>query len=202
MMMYKKILINCFTLAVLMLSGLTASFASEDKALDLINVLSKDTLAVIADDKISADIKEQKLVKLFEESVDTKWIAKFVLGKYWSDVPQEKQNIYTALYHKFLLQSYVPKFKSYTDQKIEILDSSKEYENEYLVRTEIKSASDPVLAVNYKVRLNQDGSYKIFDIVAEGVSMITTQRSEFSSILSRQGVDHLIEQLEKRTSAK
>jgi hypothetical protein len=56
MMMYKKILINCFTLAVLMLSGLTASFASEDKALDLINVLSKDTLAVIADDKISADI--------------------------------------------------------------------------------------------------------------------------------------------------
>lgn len=198
--MCKKLFIYFLVFAIMVFPLTKSVYASEEMALNLIKDLGKDTLSIIANDKLSVAVKEKKLIELFEYSVDTKWIAKFVLGRYWDDLTEEKQNLYSNLHHNFLLQSYVPKFKTYTDQKIDIIDSDKEFENEYLIQTEIKSTKGPVFRVNYKVRLNEDGSYKIFDVVAEGISMITTQRSEFASIVSRNGVDNLIEKLQQRIS--
>ena len=75
-----------------------------------------------------------------------------------------------------------------------------EYQNEYLVKTEIKSENNKSFRIDYKIRKESDGSYKIFDIIAEGISMITTQRSEFGSILSRNNISFLIEKLEAKVS--
>ena len=58
--------------------------------------------------------------------------------------------------------------------------------------------SEPVL-VDYRVRESKNtkggSGYKIFDVIVEGVSLITTQRSEFASVITNNGIDYLIGQL-------
>ena len=69
-------------------------------------------------------------------------------------------------------------------------------DGEYTVAMQMKSdenGSEPV-DVNYRVR-KQGDTYKIFDVIVEGVGLLTTQRSEFSSVIADKGIDYLIDQL-------
>jgi phospholipid transport system substrate-binding protein len=188
-----RIFLFLFTIS---LAANALSAPSADGANKFVNKVGDTTLKIVSS-KSTAIQKEQELTKLFESSVDINWIATFVLGSYSHDVSPEQTAEYNELYHKFLLKSYVPKFKQYTNQKIVIINTQPESAGEFVVQTEIKTAGQPSVLVDYKVRM-ESGQYKIFDIVAEGVSLITTQRSEFGSILSRKGVGFLIEKLKEK----
>lgn len=161
--------------------------------------VSNTTLNVVSSGKMTIDQKDKTLRDLFEKSVDTTWISRFVIGVYWRDASDEQKSKYTEFYHKFLMDSYVPKFRSYTDQKFELKSVEALENDEYLVQTEIYTHDKPSLRVDYKIRKGSDGKYKIFDVIAEGVSLITTQRSEFGSIVSRNGIDYLIDKLKARS---
>ncbi len=172
---------------------------NSNEALAYVKDVSDKALSIITDSKVKEGDKTAKLSKLFEDSVDTQWIARFAMGTYWRDASDEQKNEYTKLHKQFLINSYVPKFKQYTNQKIVIKKAHlTDTDNEYMVETEIVNADGVSISVDYKVRKNNNGKYQIFDVVAEGVSLITTQRSEFGSILSRKGVDSLITQLKGR----
>lgn len=143
--------------------------------------------------------KEDELSALFNSVVDVDWMARFVIGRYWNTATPEEQKKYASLYQKFLTQSYVPKFRDYTDQKLVIKKSYEEDTDEYIVETVVVSSSNQPVAVSYRVR-KAGKMYRIFDVIAEGVSLITTQRSEFGSILSREGLAVLITKLEQKTA--
>ncbi len=192
-----RVLVICF--ALLMSAPVHADVKG---AQEFVEKLGDTTIETAKSTDLSVEDKEKKLIDLFENAVDTGWIAKFVLGQYWRDIDEEKQENYKNLYHKYLLQTYVPEFKTYTDEKLKFLGSEQEYENEYIVKTEIVSSEGKVYRVDYKVREDEKGNYKIFDIVAEGISLITTHRSEFGSIVSRKNVDFLIKKLEQKVNRK
>jgi phospholipid transport system substrate-binding protein len=160
-----------------------------------VRTVSDNALKIIKDGNIDDKKKEQKLIALFENVVDTKWIARFVLGSNWNSATEAQKSEYVELHHKFLINSYIPKFKQYTNQKIDFKKVHEEGNLEYMVETEITQPDKAAIRVDYKVREDASGKYKIYDVVAEGVSLITTQRSDFASILSRGGLDDLIKKL-------
>jgi phospholipid transport system substrate-binding protein len=143
-------------------------------------------------------IKEQQLSKLFDESVNTEWIAQFVMGKYWNDASEAQKTMYLQLHKQFLLNNYIPKFKEYSNEKVIFKNFFDEDNDEYLVETQIIKSDGTAIKVDYRVRKTSENKYQIFDVIAEGVSLITTQRSEFASILSRKGVDYLIKKLKAK----
>ena len=177
---------------------LTSANASAQGARNFIKEVSDKAVVLIKDDNTNELIKKQQLSKLFEDSVDTNWISKFVMGKYWRETSEAQRSVYLKLHRQFLINSYVPKFKSYTNQKILFKNFFDEGNDEYMVETEIVQNDGTAIKVDYKVRKTLEGKYKIFDVVAEGVSLITTQRSEFASILSRKGVDYLLKKLKAK----
>lgn len=171
--------------------------ASAEGARDFIQNVSDQTLGILASASLDVSQKERKLDELFRQSVDMDWIARFVIGRHWRTASEEQRTRYSELYGKFLINSYVPKFREYTNQKFVLKKFLAEEEGEYIVQTEIVSPDTSPIRVDYRVR--QEGeTYKIFDVVAEGISLIATQRSEFGSILSRSGLDSLIEKLAAR----
>lgn len=186
------------TFIILNISVLASASASAEGAKQFIKKVSDDVVKLIKNDNTNELIKEQQLSKIFEDAVDTKWISKFVMGKYWRETSQAQKTVYLKLHRQFLVNSYVPKFKNYTDHQILFKNFFDEGNKEYLVETEIVQDDGTSVKVDYKVRKNNDGKYKIFDVVAEGVSLITTQRSEFASVLSRKGVDFLIKKLKAK----
>lgn len=172
------------------------AIASDNPAYNFIDNVSNDALQIIKSN-ISAAQKEEKLVDLFVASVDTKWIARFAIGKYWREATEQQRDNYINVHRKFLLSNYIPKFKEYTNQRIKIGKSYADgkSDNEYVVETQIISKDGTAVNISYKVRKSEDGKYMIFDVIAEGVSLIITQRSDFASILARGGVDVLIKKL-------
>lgn len=148
----------------------------------------------------SSSSKEDKLDDIFVEVMDIDWIAKFVLGKYWNTLDDSKKTQYMKHYREYLISSYVPLFKDYNGQKLDIKDIKTIKQSQYLVVTDIEP-SDPQTAsyrVEYRVHFDS-GTFRVRDIIAEGISMITTQRSDFASILNTSGFDALIQKLKEKS---
>ena len=148
--------------------------------------------------------KESKLNDIFLKSVDTKWIGKFSLGQYWRSITPPQQDQFLNLYSKYLTGMYVPNFRKYTGNVVKVTGAKELRANEYLVQTVIV---DPInsagnIQINYMLRQDPAGLEKfvIFDVIAEGVSLITTQRAELGSVMANQGFDSMMSLLKRKTS--
>ncbi len=191
-----KFFLICFVLASAQLSTAQAATAKDVEI--FVNTLGNKVLDLLKDKKISEPEKEAQLKNIFRENVDTDWIGQFVLGKFWREAKPEQQKRYLELYRDFLIESYTGRFKEYTGESFKITGSRDEGNNKFLLNTEIVRPNNPSVIVDYKVKTNNGSGFKVYDIVVEGVSLITTQRSEFTSVVSKNGLDALINALEKR----
>jgi phospholipid transport system substrate-binding protein len=193
--MKKSFFMNLATLSlgIFLLFGSNNALANANEAQKFVEKVSNDALAII-NSKANTKQKEDKLSTLFLASVDTKWIAHFAMGKYWREASDAQRNKYIEMHREYILGSYIPKFKEYNNQVIKITKSSTIGDGDYLVTTKIISKDGAAVNVDYKIK-RADGKFMIFDVIAEGVSLITTQRSDFAAILSRGGVDELIKKL-------
>lgn len=193
--LYKKFFLVLIPILALSLNPKT-SLASNLEAEKFVKDLSLDAIKLLKsnlDDKQ----KQDKLTKLFTNSVDMDWMGKFVTGKYWRSMTSEQKQKYAASYKKFLIASYIPKFKEYTNQEIKINRVTADEDNVFLAQTDIVAADSTKIAVDYKLKKASNGKFLIIDIIAEGISLITTQRDDFGSVLAREGVDELIAKLGK-----
>lgn len=189
----KKLLSVLFILAFS-----TGAFAAPEDARKFVDSVGDEVLKIVKTPGQSGSEKEKTLVEMFKKHVDTNWMSGFVLGKYNRSTPKEKLEKFKAVYGDFLIQSYVPKFKQYTGQEFKVVGARKgPGGNDYFVDTEINNGKDPTIKVVYRT-IEKDGAQKIVDIVVEGVSLITTQRSEFGSVISNEGFDSLISRIETR----
>jgi len=177
--------------------------ATDKQAAAYISDISAQAINIIKNTSLRKAQKAQSLMSVFDNSVDFPWVARFVMGRYWRDATEAQRTRYTTLYQKFLVLHYASLFSEYTGGTFKILYTRSEGDNEFTVGSQIQSvnleASEPIL-IDYKVRADSKNKFKIFDVTIEGVSMLSTQRSEFSSILNSKGVDYLNDQLEKKAA--
>lgn len=186
---------------LLVTSLLSISFraqATEDEARLFIQDISDQALSVIRSETTSDGIKEQQLTDLFMSAVDTPWIGRFVMGRSWKGLSAEQQTHYTALFQQFLIRQYVPQFRRYNNNYYSILKVIPEDHNRYTVYSSVSNPDGVSLSINYKLHPMPDGNYKIYDVVAEGVSLLNTHRSEFASIVTHEGSEALINMLEQK----
>lgn len=189
----------CF-LVVLAMPGV--ALATAEQARDFVRTLGDDVIDVVEDPTLSNGDKETRLQTLFREGVDVPWIGRFVLGRHWRTATEAQKEQYLAFYEQFLMKAYVSRFTEYTGETFDISDVRPKGDNEYIVQTLIKRPKSEDVRVDYRVRATAGSPhhYQVVDIIAEGVSLLTTQRSEFGSVISRRGLDHLIALLEKRAN--
>jgi phospholipid transport system substrate-binding protein len=145
--------------------------------------------------------KMQELNNIFLETVNIQWMAKFALARNIRLMSTEQKNEYIQAYKEFLLKSYVPKFRKYNGQDVKIVSSKQLSRTQFIVTTEIidQNTSNRI-NVSYRCRMFSDGKIRVIDIIAENVSLMASQRSEFGSIVSNEGIDSLINKLRSKTN--
>lgn len=199
--MFNKLVI----VILLVVSFSSLAQANSNEAASFINDLAARVIDIVKNDAISDKGKEERLNDIFLSSVDTKWIGKFALGRYWRSINSGEQKKFLDLYSKYILGLYVPNFRKYTGGTIKVISSKNINDDEYYVQTKL---TDPLnsmdIDIGYRVLQNKDEleQFMILDIVAEGVSLITTQRAEISSVMSGRDFNHLIKILRSKTSKK
>jgi phospholipid transport system substrate-binding protein len=141
-------------------------------------------------------IKDEKLSAISEEMFDFTELSKRSLGQSWNKMTPEQQKEFIKLYKSLLKKVYADKITSYTEEKIifkkEITLSEKTVEVETTILTKTSE-----VAINYRV-IEKDGYWKVYDVVIEGVSLISNYRAQFREILANQTPEALLETLRKR----
>lgn len=199
----KKTTLVIFSVFILAATSFNVALANEKEAMNYVNDLAARAIDITKNPTLSDQAKEQKLTDIFLKAVDTKFIAKFALAKYWRSLNPTQQKAYLDLYSKYLVDMYVPNFRKYTGNVVRVINAKEVRENEYLVQTELGSGtSEQNIQINYMMRKDPKGieKFTIFDIVAEGVSLITTQRDEISSVMADNNgnFDNLMDLLRKK----
>ena len=194
-----RFLIGLFTVASLCCGSLAAA-ASPDAAKGFVDTLAKEVLAVVQDSSLDKNAQTQKIEALFTDKVDINFVAKFVLGTHWREATEQQRSSYIAAYKPFILKNYANRLTRYSGQTY-VLKQARSDADATVVTMEIKDSQGQTINVDY--RLVPTGSqYKIVDIIVEGVSLLTTQRSEFGSIINQKGVDGLTEALKQKVAAQ
>ena len=198
----KKYLIKLLFLAVFFSINSIAALGPED----LVRKTAEDVLfAIKADQEIQKGNKE-KIYKLAEEKIlpnfDFERVARLVLGRAWRSASEEQKKGFIIEFRTLLLKTYAVALSKYKNQKIKFKPTRISEENTIVVvKSEITQSGAQPIRVNYA--LSKDtGKWLVFDIVIEGVSLVTNYRSQFSSEIKRNGMDTLIKKLSKKNKGK
>ena len=197
----KKLYLTFAISLLLVASGITAAVAASFSAKDPEEFADKmaNKVVNIIESKDSENDKLEKLISLFKKNVDTDWMAKFVMGKYYRQIDDDKKGKYLKLYRDYVIYSYIPRFKEYSGERIAVTGSRDEGKGEHIVKTVLKTdkVNSGSVYVDYRLKKSGNG-FKVIDIIGEGVSLITTQRSDFAAPLSKKGTAYFIDVLERK----
>lgn len=170
---------------------------SDDKnaAKELLETKIESALAVLQRKDLVQQEKNKKVVEIVEPIFDYNLMAKLTLGrKYWPGLSEENRKRFTHLFVDRLKASYIDKLSLYTDEKV-AYDAPVQEGIKIKIPTRVISKSNNI-AMMYKL-YKSSNSWKIYDIEIEGVSLISTYRSQFYDILSKGTIDDLLLKLEK-----
>jgi phospholipid transport system substrate-binding protein len=140
--------------------------------------------------------KKDRLRAISEKMFDFTELSKRTLAQNWSKFNPEQQKEFVDLYTSLLENAYANKIMAYTDEKIvfskEIALTEKTVE---VQSTVLRKNGD--IPIYYRV-IMKDGSWRVYDIVIEGVSLINNYRSQFREILANKPPESLLETLRKK----
>lgn len=201
----RKWVVASMTALVVMLPAANA-FAAEQEQDDPYIMINK--VATLTFDRIKRekeDIKKnpELLRKVMEDEllpyIDYRFSAFKVLGKYASKVPREKLLEFVSVFREYLITSYAVALGYYDDQLVEFAPALEfDGRSDVTVRAVIKDGDRPDIKVAFKVRKDrQSNEWQVYDMVAEGISLLSSKRTEFESILRQDGIDKVIELMRK-----
>ncbi|MGM3163107.1 phospholipid-binding protein MlaC [Dickeya undicola] len=131
--------------------------------------------------------------------VQVKYAGALVLGQYYKNATPEQREAYFKAFEAYLEQAYGQALVSYHGQTYEIAPEQPVGNAEIVsIRvTIIDNGGRPPIRLDFQWRKNtKTGYWQAYDMIAEGVSMITTKQNEWASTLRQNGVDGLTKQLQ------
>lgn len=127
--------------------------------------------------------------------VDVERVAKLVIGKHWTRSTPEQRNQFINEFKSFLMKSYAQGLFQYSGEKINYKPVRYNDTNDKAIVDALLQTSDRNIPVVFKLQQGADGQWRIYNVVADGVNLITNFRTSYSSIIQKQGMDALIDSL-------
>jgi phospholipid transport system substrate-binding protein len=192
-------------LLVLLAAGLlplgwhtTRAAPSVDDARALIEQISAQVLAILSDQAFTDRQKFDALVALLDGPIDLDLVARLILGRHWRTVDDAQRQEYLTLFREYALANLASKLHLYRGQSFEVTGAKVVSDQDALVNSRILSDGEPPLQVDWRLRERDGAAPVTIDLIVEGVSLIVTLRSEFGSVIERQGFNGLLVELRQR----
>ncbi|MCK5871277.1 MAG: ABC transporter substrate-binding protein [Methylococcales bacterium] len=183
----------------------------------LTNVLAADLLAPQkgieqASNQLKLKMQEEGFTKDFKKittfvelviypQVDFNYIAALVLGKHWKNATADEKQQFQEAFKTLLIRTYSRAFLEFNDWSVHYLPLNMEAgAKKVIVKTEILQPGVQPIGINYRMRLSK-GAWKAYDIMIEGVSLVTNYRTSFKNQMTKLGsLKAVIQSLEQRNA--
>jgi len=138
-----------------------------------------------------------RLAPVVDRVFDVPAMTRLAIGSSWASLPPAQQQQLIDGFRHYIAATYADRFDSYSGEQLQVT-GEQPYNENVIVQTKIVKPNGETTTLNYMMRQNQ-GSWQISDVYLDGtISQVAVQRSEFSSILRREGVDGLVMALNRK----
>jgi phospholipid transport system substrate-binding protein len=186
-----------------MLVALAPALAAAQESPDqLVKRTTDEVLVIIKTDKDMQSGNISKVVQLAEQKVlphfDFARMARLAVGRNWAQATDAQKEALTNEFRTLLVRTYSSSLSQYRDQKIDVkplkLGAG---EKEATVRTAVIQQGGPPIPIDYSME-KTDGGWKVYDVVIDGASLVTTYRGTFNEQIQKSGIDGLVKTLQER----
>ncbi|MEK0084790.1 MlaC/ttg2D family ABC transporter substrate-binding protein [Benzoatithermus flavus] len=160
-----------------------------------------NVLTVLRDRARPLEERVHKVDALVSGGVDLDRVARLALGRYWRSAAESERREFAALFKAAMLASYSRRFDAYADRRLRVAGATPAGESDAMVESYLEGGGSPV-RLDWRLT-PAGGSWRILDVVVEGVSLLVTYRNEFAAVIERGGgkVSALLAELRGRIDA-
>ena len=165
-----------------------------------------DALVKQTVDEVLSVIKQtkdqRKLIEAAEQKVlphfDFKQMTQLTVGRAWSQASEAQREALERAFRTLLVRTYTAALATTSgDTKVEVKPSPKAAGDEAVVRTVASESGRQPVQIDYRMAKTANG-WKVYDVVVENLSLVTSYRGSFQSEIARSGIDGLIKSIESK----
>jgi phospholipid transport system substrate-binding protein len=130
--------------------------------------------------------RRDQVAQVLRRAVDVEGVGRFILGRWWRNATPEQQQEYLQLFAQVLIRNLSARFGEFQGVRFSLGRTQARTEEDALVNTVIERPGNPAFSLDWRVA-EIGGQPKIVDVIAEGTSLRLTTRSEYSSVVTRNG---------------
>lgn len=179
----------------------TAGAVESGQAIESVRATVDAVLDVMKDESLSGSENKQerreKIKTLVSTRFDFREMSKRALARHWKESAPGEQDEFVGLFSDLLQNTYISKIEKYTDEKVnydkEVIKKKDKYS---VVKTSILS-KDITIPIDYKL-IRKGDEWMVYDVLVEGVSIISNYRSQYNQILSKESFAELIQKMKDK----
>jgi phospholipid transport system substrate-binding protein len=173
--------------------------------LDTVQLNVNKGLEVLRDPKLKAEsareVKKEKLRLIYNNLFDDVELGKRTLSRNWNSLNTAQRQEFVKLFRQVLEKAYVDRILDYTNEKIVFDKETMLSETQAEVQTRVLTSANKEIPISYRAIL-KDGSWKVYDVVIENVSMVLNYRTQFNDILGKNSPEYLLETLRQKVKGQ
>jgi phospholipid transport system substrate-binding protein len=178
------------------------ALAADETPDAMVKRIADEVVAIVKTDKDLQAGNSAKVVQLAEEKVlphfDFTRMTRLAVGRNWQQATPEQREALTKEFRTLLVRTYSSSLSQYRDQKIQVKPLQvAPGDEDVIVRTAILQENGPQIPIDYRMEKTKDG-WKVYDVVIDGASLVTTYRGSFNDQIQRGGIDALVKTLQER----
>jgi phospholipid transport system substrate-binding protein len=187
--------------ATFLVTWLEPLVARAGEATDAIKGTIDEVLRTLADKDLKQPAKHnerrQILEKVVGERFDYREMSRRALGAPWNNLSDKEKDEFVSLFQTLLVNTYADKIESYTGEGVHYINERREKDDFAEVRTKVLTGKTDI-PLDYRL-IKKDSSWRVYDVVVDGVSLVNNYRGQFSKILRTDSYADLVDQLRKKS---
>ncbi len=193
--------VQVFLIGVLLLCQGTLTWANDpQKAMqgtveNVMEILTEPALAGDEHWHKRREMVSQELVKRFDFSE----MAKRALAKAWKQRTSVEKEKFVGLFKELLKDTYVERLRTYSDGSYKVVFDKVLIRGKKAVVNSVVTQQGREISAIYKM-FQSGNDWLVYDVVIEGVSLVSNYRSQFVSVIRKDGYDELVRRLEKKVA--
>jgi phospholipid transport system substrate-binding protein len=186
--------------------GLVPVLASAQESPDqMVKRVADEVLTIIKSDKDVQKGDSRKVVELAEAKVlpnfDFERMTRLAVGKNWQQATPEQRAALTKEFRTLLVRTYSTSLTQYRNQTIDVKPTKLAAgDKEAVVKTAVIQQGGPPIPIDYAME-KMDSGWKVYDVVIDGASLVTTYRGSFNDQIQKGGIDGLVKTLQERNQS-
>jgi phospholipid transport system substrate-binding protein len=180
---------------------LFATEADANTPTQAVEYMVDSVLEVLKNKELSLPEKKKerrsRIRALIRNRFDFEEMAKRSLARHWKKRTSEEKKEFVALFSDLLEASYIGRIELYTDEKVSYDKEVIKRKGKYAIVSTSIITKKVDIPIDYKIIL-KNGKWWVYDVLIEGVSFISTYRSQYNKIIIKESYAKLIQRMKNK----